>query len=201
MRTLIKPGGLLLVLAAIAGCATQPPAPGERVVLPPKQEQPAPPQRPLPPPVKAPTPVPERPTARPAVPQEAPPAMEQPAAPSAPAEPAQAAPNLPPAAKNLAARADQASAQGEHDAAAGYLERALRIAPRHPVLWQNLAVVRYRQRDYDNVEGLALKSNALAMGVPALRRTNWQLIATVRRLKGDARGAAAAETELQRLAE
>src|SRR5699024_9637282 len=50
---------------------------------------------------------------------------------------------VPAAARSLAARAEKASQVGDHEAAAAYLERALRIAPSHPVLWQNLAVVRY----------------------------------------------------------
>lgn len=106
---------------------------------------------------------------------------------------------MPAAARSLSAQAQRASEAGDHEAAAGYLERALRIAPNHPVLWQHLAVVRYRQHDYDKVEGLALKSNALAVGNPALRASNWRLIAEVRRLQGDRQGEQAALAEVRRL--
>lgn len=106
---------------------------------------------------------------------------------------------VPPAIRNLAAQAEQASKAGDHDAAAAYLERALRIAPNHPALWQNLAVVRYRQGDYERVEGLAHKSNALAATKPALRAENWRLIAEVRRQRGDRKGADAAMAEVRRL--
>lgn len=106
---------------------------------------------------------------------------------------------LPAAARSLAGQAEQASQQGDQDAAAAYLERALRVAPNHPVLWQNLAVVRYRQQDYGKVEGLALKSNSLAANDPALRAENWRLIAEVRRQRGDSKGATAANAELRRL--
>lgn len=107
---------------------------------------------------------------------------------------------VPPAARSLAAKAEQASQAGDHDGAAAYLERALRIAPNHPALWQNLAVVRYRQGDYDKVEGLAHKSNSLAGAKPALRAENWRLIAEVRSQKGDKQGADAAMAEVRRLA-
>lgn len=115
-----------------------------------------------------------------------------------PAAAVQPAP-LPAAARSLAAQAEQASQRGDHEGAAAYLERALRIAPNHPVLWQNLAVVRYRQHDYDKVEGLALKSNSLAAAAPALRAENWRLIAEVRRQRGDRAGADAALAEHRRL--
>jgi predicted Zn-dependent protease len=107
---------------------------------------------------------------------------------------------VPPAARNLAAQAERASQAGDHDGAAAYLERALRIAPNHPALWQNLAVVRYRQGDYGKVEGLAHKSNSLAAANPALRAENWRLIAETRRQNGDRQGADAAMAEARRLA-
>lgn len=122
--------------------------------------------------------------------------------PSAPERPAagERVPALPPAARSLMLQAEQASAAERHDDAAAYLERALRIAPQHPVPWQNLAVVRYRQGDYARVEGLALKSNSLADSLPSLRRANWELISAARRLLGDAAGAEAAAQEARRLA-
>lgn len=110
-------------------------------------------------------------------------------------------PALPTAAKGLVSRAEQASAVGQHEEAVAQLERALRIAPEHPVLWQNLAVVRYRLGDYRQAEALALKSNSLANGFSNLKRSNWQLIAVSRRLRGDSKGAAAAEVEARRLGE
>jgi len=107
---------------------------------------------------------------------------------------------VPQAARSLAAQAEQASQADDHERAAAYLERALRIAPNHPALWQNLAVVRYRQGDYAKVEGLAHKSNTLAAADPALRAENWRLIAEVRRQRGDRQGMDAALAEARRLA-
>lgn len=130
----------------------------------------------------------------------APPAVVQPPASRQPAPGPQSAPiALPAAARSLSAQAQRASEAGDHEAAAGYLERALRIAPNHPVLWQHLAVVRYRQHDYGKVEGLALKSNTLAVGNPTLQASNWRLIAEVRRLQGDRQGEQAALAEVRRL--
>lgn len=129
-----------------------------------------------------------------------PPAVVQPPASRQPARAQQPAPAaMPAAARSLSVQAQRASEAGDHEAAAGYLERALRIAPNHPVLWQHLAVVRYRQHDYGKVEGLALKSNTLAVGNPTLQASNWRLIAEVRRLQGDRQGEQAALAEVRRL--
>jgi tetratricopeptide (TPR) repeat protein len=173
------------VALVLAGCASRPPAERGEVYVPPPVREASP--------VVQPPPAPS-PQAQPQAPALPPLASREPAA-EAPA----ASPALPPAARSLAAQAERASQVGDHEAAAAHLERALRIAPSHSVLWQNLAVVRYRQGDYDKVEGLALKSNALASGDNALRRENWRLIAEVRRLRGDHRGAEAAREQTRRL--
>ena len=121
-------------------------------------------------------------------------------APGPVSEPAPAPPPLPePAARteNLAiaglmngARADAAA--GRLANAAASLERALRIEPRNPRLWQELARVRLKQGDYMQVEGLAARSNSWARDDPALRAENWRLIAQTREARGDAEGARAA---------
>lgn len=134
----------------------------------------------------------------------APPAPEQPArplpeTPLPQASTAQRADALPGAVHALVRDAEAASQAGDHARAAALLERALNIAPRHPVLWQNLAVVRYREGNYPQAEALALKSNALAGEQRELRRRNWELIAAARRLAGDAAGAATARTEAAKL--
>ena len=91
---------------------------------------------------------------------------------------------------------DQARAQlrgGDPDAAAAVLERALRIEPRNPRLWSQLAWVRLRQDLPAQAEQMALKSNALAQGDSRLQAANWRIIAKARRLRNDADGAVAAE--------
>lgn len=73
--------------------------------------------------------------------------------------------------------------------AAATLERGLRIEPRNPRLWQELARVRFKQGDYMQVEGLAARSNSWARDDPFLRAENWGLIAQAREARGDAQGA------------
>lgn len=84
------------------------------------------------------------------------------------------------------------SATGQWDAAGASLERALRIEPRNPVLWQKLARVRLEQNDYPQAENLAAKSNSLAGGDQRLRAENWKIIGQSRSKRGDQVGAKAA---------
>jgi tetratricopeptide (TPR) repeat protein len=88
------------------------------------------------------------------------------------------------------ARADTAA--GRLANAAASLERALRIEPRNPRLWQELARVRLQQGDYTQAENVAARSNALAASDGTLRAENWRLIAQAREARGDAAGARAA---------
>jgi len=84
------------------------------------------------------------------------------------------------------------SAAGRLANAAASLERALRIEPRNPRLWQELARVRLKQGDPAQAESTAARSNSWAGGNPALRAENWRLIAQAREARGDAAGARAA---------
>src|SRR5881409_433153 len=69
------------------------------------------------------------------------------------------------------ARADAAA--GRLANAAATLERALRIEPRNPRLWQELARVRMKQGDYAQAESTAARSNSWAGGDSGLRAENW----------------------------
>lgn len=86
-------------------------------------------------------------------------------------------------------QAQQETTAGELPAAGASLERALRIEPRNPVLWQRLAQVRLAQGAYPQAENLAAKSNALAPSDHRLRKENWRLIGEARQAKGDQPGA------------
>src|SRR5712692_7817747 len=88
------------------------------------------------------------------------------------------------------ARAD--TAVGRLANAAASLERALRIEPRNPRLWQELARVRLKQGDYAQAESTAARSNSWAGGDSGLRAENWRLIAQAREARGDAEGARSA---------
>ena len=85
------------------------------------------------------------------------------------------------------ARTDMAS--NKFDAAGATLERALRIEPRNPVLWQELAHIRMQQGQYQQAESLASKSNGLASDNRTLRAQNWRLIGQARLKRGDHQGA------------
>lgn len=68
----------------------------------------------------------------------------------------------------------------EYEQAAALLERALRIDPRNPILWHNLAGVRLQQEDWKRAADLATKSNTLAIGdgeKKSLRIKNFIVIA------------------------
>ncbi|HMC36070.1 MAG TPA: tetratricopeptide repeat protein [Myxococcales bacterium] len=105
-------------------------------------------------------------------------------------EPAARTENLAIAALMDGARADAAA--GRLTNAAASLERALRIEPRNPRLWQELARVRLKQGDYAQAESTAARSNSWAGGDNQLRAENWRLIARARDARGDAEGAKAA---------
>ncbi|MDN5870807.1 MAG: tetratricopeptide repeat protein [Nitrococcus sp.] len=101
---------------------------------------------------------------------------------------------IPAAVRDLVSRARESSGAGKHEQAAAFLERALRIAPHNAVLWQNLAVVRYRQGQYAQAENLALKSISLAGDNSNLKQQDWELVGVARELQGDEAGARQART-------
>lgn len=100
---------------------------------------------------------------------------------STPAPPAPLPPEAPAAKENVAiaglmetARADAAA--GRLVQAAGSLERALRIEPRNPRLWHELAKVRLRQGDTAQAANLAARSNSFAGSDAQLRAANQGII-------------------------
>ncbi|TMH72474.1 MAG: tetratricopeptide repeat protein [Betaproteobacteria bacterium] len=76
------------------------------------------------------------------------------------------------------ARADAAA--GRLPTAAASLERALRIEPRNPRLWQELARVRLQQGDFAQAESTAARSNSWAGNDSALRAENQRIIEQAR---------------------
>jgi tetratricopeptide (TPR) repeat protein len=87
---------------------------------------------------------------------------------------------------------DQAQAEtdaGRHEAAGASLERALRIEPRNPWVWQELAQVRLAEGQYDKAISLARKSNSFASGKRRVQAENWQVIGKAREAQGDSTGA------------
>jgi predicted Zn-dependent protease len=96
------------------------------------------------------------------------------------------------------ARADAAA--GKLSTAAASIERALRIEPRNPRLWQELARVRLQQNQLVQAENVAARSNSFAGSDSALRAENWRLIAQAREARGDADGAREARESAEKLA-
>jgi len=88
------------------------------------------------------------------------------------------------------ARAD--TRDGRMDSAVATLERALRIEPHNPVLWQELARLRLQQGQYQESEGLAARSNGWSGNDPQLRAENWRIIGQSRLKRGDYAGAQSA---------
>jgi tetratricopeptide (TPR) repeat protein len=83
------------------------------------------------------------------------------------------------AVKSLLGEAKSYHKARQFEQAAALLERALRIVPREPIIWHNLAGVRLAQADWKRAANLAQKSNALAgthKKYKMLRIRNWMII-------------------------
>jgi predicted Zn-dependent protease len=104
-----------------------------------------------------------------------------------------------PAIASLVDNARLEAQAGRYPNAAASLERALRIEPRNPRLWQELSRVRLVQREFAQAESCAQRSNSWAGSDTALRFANWQLIAQAREARGDSAGAKAATDAAERL--
>jgi predicted Zn-dependent protease len=85
-----------------------------------------------------------------------------------------------------------------HSAVAS-IERAQRLEPRNPWLWQELARLHLTLGDHAQAESLAARSNTWAGSDRALRAANWRLIGAARAARGDAVGAQAAEARAAEL--
>ncbi len=140
-------------------------------------------------------------------PIEQPPVTVPAPAPGVPVPEARTDPTQPPAApvrkENVAVASLMESAEtdakgGRLANAAASLERALRIEPRNPRLWHELARVRLQQGDYAQAESTAARANSWMQGDAALRAANWRLIAQAREARGDAAGARTARETAER---
>jgi tetratricopeptide (TPR) repeat protein len=126
---------------------------------------------PTPPPTRAPVPAPTSPPIVVTTPLPAP----TPLPPSGPAQaptPTPAPPPGPPtrtyklgaAAQSLVTQARAQADQGDLDAAAGTLDRAIRIEPRNPLLWIEYGKLKLEQNDARQAEGHGRKALSLATG-------------------------------------
>lgn len=78
---------------------------------------------------------------------------------------------------------------GRTDQAGASLERALRIEPRNPWVWQGLSALHIVTQQAEQAESEAKKSMSLGKRNPYLDVENWRLIAEARKLRGDKAGA------------
>lgn len=93
------------------------------------------------------------------------------------------------AVRGLINKAQKQSASGKHQAACVTLERAIRVDSSNPLVWRNMAIVKYRMRDYAAAESMSLRSLSFVHNRGSLYRNNWKLIADARRAMGDKAGA------------
>lgn len=99
---------------------------------------------------------------------------------------------------SLLADARQTADRGDLSAAESQVERALRISPRDPQVFLQLASIKRRQLDLLQAEQVALRGVAVASGLPDYQRRLWQELALIREQSGDRAGAAAARAEAAR---
>jgi tetratricopeptide (TPR) repeat protein len=84
----------------------------------------------------------------------------------------------------LVTQAQSQSAARNFPAAADSIERALRIEPNNPLLWFELAKIRFGQGNYSQADNLARKSISLSGSTPRTQAAAWKLIADTLRARG-----------------
>ena len=103
------------------------------------------------------------------------------------------------AASPLAEQAEALLAQGDPDRAMAVAERAIRIHPTDPRLWNLMARIQLERGDGGQAAHLARKSNSLARGDRTLMAENWRLIAAALKQQGKATDAKKAMQKADRL--
>jgi hypothetical protein len=91
---------------------------------------------------------------------------------------------------------------GQLENASASLDRALRIEPRNAWVWQALSQLHLAQKQPEQAESEAKKSNSLGKRNPYLEVENWRVIAAARAARGDSAGstqAKARQEEIQQM--
>jgi len=104
-----------------------------------------------------------------------------------------------PAVLTLVEQARAEVAENKLQSAVASIERAQRLEPRNPWLWQELARLHLAQGNHAQAESLAARSNTWAGNDRTLRAANWRLIGAARAARGDVAGAQAAEARAVQL--
>jgi len=115
----------------------------------------------------------------------------------APAPVIAAEPELP-AVVALRGQAQNNLNSGEPALAAASIERALRIQAKNPVLWIDLAEIRFAQQKFTQAESTARKALAYAGNKRDINKKAWTIIANSRYARNDQDGALRAEAEAAR---
>ena len=95
--------------------------------------------------------------------------------------------------------ADQYEHSGKSNEAAATLERALRIEPKNPLLWQRLGALHLRQGNWQQAIAMAKKSNFLAADNKKLQLTNWKIIEQASAAQGDKKQSTQAQNMIRSL--
>lgn len=94
--------------------------------------------------------------------------------------------------------ARQTADRGDLSSAESQVERALRIAPRDPQVYLQLASLKRQQGEYLQAEQVALRGLAVSEALPDYKALLWKELAKIRRAAGDTKGAGIAEAEAAR---
>lgn len=95
--------------------------------------------------------------------------------------------------------ADRYSGLGDNQQAIASVERALRIEPKNPVLWNKLGRLHLQNGSWVQAITMAKKSNVHVGGDQSLQADNWQIIGRARQGLGDSAGADEAYKKAQQL--
>lgn len=107
--------------------------------------------------------------------------------------------DLSPAAASLIRKADDLMAQGNPQAALGQLERAQRISPRSAQVYFKLSEAYVRTGNLGAAEQFTLKGLSLSGSDADLQKAGWELLAGIRRERGNVAGAEQAERRAEQL--
>ncbi|WP_328188844.1 tetratricopeptide repeat protein [Marinobacter sp. OP 3.4] len=107
--------------------------------------------------------------------------------------------DLSPASASLIRKADDLMARGDAEAALGQLERAQRISPRSAQVYFKLSEAYVRTGNLGAAEQFTLKGLSLSGSDTRLQKAGWELLAGIRRERGNVAGAEQAERRAEQL--
>lgn len=107
--------------------------------------------------------------------------------------------DLSPAAASLIQQADDLMAQDKPEAALSQLERAQRISPRSAQVYFKLSEAYVRTGNLGAAEQFTLKGLSLSGNNTRLQKAGWELLASIRRERGNVAGAEQAERRASQL--